>query len=389
MTMMLAAFYALSQNNWGAQKRYLLAGLFAGLAFGFSNVGGFAMPLILFWYLFMEKHSVFEALKEKYLYQVLLIFLAIASATTAIAPFDFFIAGGEKTISEAKSLLGWIKSFYAYLWPIATSEPILGLFALAGLTFALKRRREYFYFISVFILSYISIFYLIFYHQHRYLLPIFPLLAISAGYGLAESINYLRVKSASYLLLMFVILGLLIPAIKFSQITYNNDARIIAKNWIENNLPADAKIITYAELTRLNSTREAIGEQESIDSNSLRQIDYAEKHFGTNPNAKKSFHALNLYSVGNDEFFNKLEEYLKENNYKYMLISLEQTPNLSYLPTFKKIAENSKLIIKFEDPVKLQPKSTIIHHLTIDNFQTLPTLFRLKFGGQAVALYEL
>lgn len=385
MAMILAALYMLSKNNWAARKRYLTAGLLAGLAFGFSNAGGFAMPLILFWYLFMEKHSILSALKEKYLYQVLLIFLAIAAATTAIAPFDFFIAGGERTISEAKSLAGWVGSFYVYLWPIATSEPILSLFALAGLTLAFKKRKEYFYFISVFVLSYVSVFYLIFYHQHRYLLPIFPLLAISAGYGLSETINYLLAKSkaGAYAMAVIAIIGLLIPAIKFVQITYNNDARIIAKNWIEENLPENAKIITYAELTRLNSKKEAIEEQESIDPSSLRQIDYAEKHFGANPKAKKSFHALNLYSIGNKEFFMDLENYIKENDYQYLLISLEKGQNLDYLEYFGGIRAGSDLVTSFGD------EENKPNHLSIGEMGSLKNLLRIKNVGPTIGVYRL
>lgn len=391
LTMLLGAIYLLSNKNISEQKRYLLSGLFAGLAFGFSNVGGFTMPLILLWYLFMDNNSIWKVFKEKYLYQVLTIFLAIAAITTAVAPFDFFIAGGERTISEPKNIAGWLKNFYVFLWPVAKTEPILSIFTFIGLIFSIKKYRGYFNMIMAFIMIYISAFYILFYHQHRYLLPLFPLLAITAGFGLYESKKYIEGKSklATNLMLVLVMAGLLIPAMKFSQVTYNNDVRIIARKWIIDNLPENTKILTYSELTRLNSTREAILEQENIDPNSLRQIDYAEKYFGKNPNAEKSFHALNLYSVSNNDFFENIEEYIEKNNYKYLLISLEQTPNLNHIEKLWGIANKSKEVRIFRDSNKLQPEETIIHHLTIDNFGNIINLFKLNYGGQPLGLYEI
>ncbi len=391
VAMYLIAIYFLSHPSWSISKRFVLSGLAAGIAFGFGNVGGFLMPLILLWYIFIEKRTLFEALKEKFLYQTLLIFLSVASLATAIAPFDFFIVGGERTIREEKTLLGIIGNFDTFLRPIIKTEPIMAFFAAIGLIVLYRKARNYFWLATTFMALYISTFYMIFYHQHRYTLPLQPILSLLAGIGFYIALQKVLSKNqvAGILLISATSIILISGALKFDQILLNNDARLQAFRWIEQNLPEDSKIATYAELTHITSNKNAITEQESIDSKSLRRIDRSERYFDGNPYRDKRFHAINLYSVSNKNFFENIETYLKNNKYKYLLISLEKTPNLDHLERLTYIAQSAKLIRSFDDPNKLQPEKTIIHHFTIDNFGNFLNLFKLNTAGQTVALYEL
>ena len=388
----IASLYALSNPKWQFTKRYIISGICAGIAFAFGNAGGFIMPLILIWYLTMEGKGPIDAIKDKTLYKVLGIFILISTLFIFLSPFDFFIIGGERTITNSKTFIGAIMSIKEFMVPLFLSEPILVLFSIIGIIIATVKKTRYAIFILLFSLIYLLSFYLVFYYQHRYIMPLIPLFSITAGYGAVQFSNQIIKKypafNRAFIILLFLLL--LTPSIKFAQVIKNNDARTQAIQWINNNLPGGTRIMTYADLTRLSSNKEAIETQETLDQKSLRQIDRAEKFFGKNPHSVKSFFAINAYSIDNKEFFQNLDKFAKQNDIEYILISLDDMPDAQKLNKFRELATNSGTLVKlFYDPAKIQPEKLLLRHVTTDNFGNVINLFRLNFGGQGVALYKL
>ncbi len=74
---------------------------------------------------------------------------------------------------------------------------------------------------------------------------------------------------------------------------------------------------------RLNPTKDAIEEQQSIDPNSIRQADKARMALGNKFIDSPQFYALNLYTSNSNSFFKNINTYLKKNNYEYIIYNKE------------------------------------------------------------------
>ncbi len=87
----------------------------------------------------------------------------------------------------------------------------------------------------------------------RDMLPVLPLLAISAGYGMVTLAGYLsrrfpekdRKRSFRIVMTALILLVVIPPFVNLVRqqlLTLNTDTRDLAKEWIENNLPPDSQI---------------------------------------------------------------------------------------------------------------------------------------------------
>ena len=366
------------------RMKHMLSAVIAGVGFGFSIMSVFVLLLIPLMYIFIEKKTVFEALKDKALYKTAFISIALAAIPLMLNPNSLGFVSDTTLVSNTKTFIGVLKSPVELLKPIAFIEPILTIFAILGLgtLFVNKRHRSYCLVIIAFIIFYAVIFYLGFRFEERFMLPLIPILSLAAGYGSASILNY-AVKNKLALAVILMILSIPIAAsIKLAWLKYRDDNRIQARRWIEYNIAPNAKIITYANLTRITSTPKAIAEQESIDSASLRRVDKAERAFARNPRGIPSFHALNLYSVSNENFFDSLDAYLQEGGYKYILISAKPNENLPYYKAFGSAIAHATFIKTFGE-------NRNIENFTSGSIGSVIQLFKAQHVGVPVVLYAL
>ena len=310
---------------------------------GISTIVALLPSLILYWFLFYEK-KIINLFFDKKTYLIALIFIFLAILPVVIHPGGFGIKG-DVTVHSAKTILGVLQSPFLFLKPVAFSEPILMIFAAIGLILAFLYRKRLFWPIFLFIYTYSAIFYLFFRYEHRFTLPLLPLLVIMAAYGFIEC--YQRICNKNKILsigFVFILVIPLILSLRLGYLFYNNDSRIHARQWVEGNIPQNSKILVYARLTRLSSTKEAIQEQEKLDSGSLRKVDLAEENLIAG--RSNTFHALNLYSVNNPEFYQNIKNYAEAHNYQYLLISMndfQQNPG-----QWSSVMADIRTMIKFE-----------------------------------------
>lgn len=367
----------LSRQNFSEKKRYFLAVLSAGVGVGFAIINVISALLIVFWYLFYEKRPFLNLLKEKFFYGFYALFLALA-----VLPYLLYPGGlgfrADTTEMAAKTLWGAISSPMFFAKTIAVSEPILIAFAALGMAFAFWRARAVFWTFLIFIYAYSVTFYLIFRFEPRFFIGLLPLYAILAGYGFYESQK--RISPAA-LSKSFMIL-LLLPAIfstRLGWLALKNDSRELAREWAEANLPAGAKIITLARLTRLTALADAVEEQRAIDPASLRRVDAAEAELGANPRGHKSFHALNLFDANNQSFYENADSYIKTNNYEYLLIQ----PNYRNSQYFQNAIEKGELMKTFgsgENEMSVAESQFLKNPLA---------LFEIKGLGPKIEIYKL
>lgn len=365
--------------DWEFQKRYLAAVLAVGVGIGISPINVLLLVLIVGWYLFYEQRKLPDLFKEKYFYLSLVFFIALAILPGILYPQSFGFRA-DLTTGQTKSILGILQSPFLFLKPVALSEPILAIFMALGLVVAAFYQSRIFWPLFLFIYTYSGVFYWFFRYEHRFALPLFPILALLAGFGFTSlyqkiSVRFLR---EAFLLILAI---LLILSLRLGYLIYKNDSRLLLREWAEQNLPAGSKILVYARLTRLPSVKEAIKEQELLDPASLRKVDIAEANFSLPE--RKYFHALNLYDVRNQEFYDNLEKYARDNHYQYLFFGGTDLREFDKLEKFEKLAERGILLKSFGELQEVYSPS--IGQLTGNPLG----LFKLKEFGPPVVLYKI
>lgn len=377
------AIFILSRVDRPLINKYLIAAIIAGLAFGISLIAGFIMVFTLFWYLFYEKHTLLSVFVNKALYAALLIFLALAALSIALYPYGFHFASDNSIGSTTKSFYAYLTNLANFLYPALLSEPILIITALLGLFFCWSDRRDWFWTSASFIFTYASILYWLYHYEYRYTIYLFPLLAILAGYGLHRITNFLPNKKLANFVIAILLIFLAITISRFSNLLLQNDTRAQARHWVETNLPTNTKIIVFAELMRLTSTLEAKAEQQALDPASLRQVDLSENYLRTEPQASQAFHALNLYTVENQELYQNPIAYVTKHHYEYLILDHNFPENNSdRRAAWLALAETGRPIIHFG--------STDEKHLIRDGwFPNIFDLLKLKNLGPKITIYKL
>ena len=376
--------WAVTCRRLSFRIKYILSAAVAGIGFGFSIMSVFVLLLVPLTYIFVEKKTMFSALKEKTLYQAAAIFLALAAVPMMLNPNSFGFVSDTTLAGNAKTLISALTSPVGFLKPIAFTEPILVVFAVLGLVmlFVNKRHRGYCFVIIAFVVFYAVIFYLGFRFEERFMLPLIPILSLAAGYGGASILNYAAKNKLALAVILIILLIPIAASIKLAWLKYHDDNRIQARQWIEKHIKQNAKIAVYANLTRVASTPNAISEQENIDRSSLRRVDKAEREFTQNPHRIPSFHALNLYSVSNENFFSSLDAYLQKGGYKYILISAKPNENLPYYKTFGSAIAHATLVKTFGETQNIE-------NFTNGSIGSVIQLFKAKHVGVSVVLYAL
>src|SRR3989344_2591688 len=375
----LLSWYYLTNKDFSFKKRFSLGLLIAGLGIGISPITVLLIPLIVFWLFFQERNNLLSLFKEKYFYGIVLIFIILAILPSILYPQSFGFRG-DLTPGATKSALGILQSPFLFLKPVALSEPILTIFSIFGLLFVFFKQKAIFWPLFIFIYIYSGIFYWFFRYEHRFTITLIPILALLAGIGFAAT--YRRIANQALRRLFLVILPLLmIFSLRFAYLMNRNDSRLLLREWAEQNIPAGEKILVYSRLTRLSATKEAIQEQELLDSNSLRKVDVSEINFAI-PD-KKYFHALNLHDVNNQEFYDNLEKYARDRRYRYVFFGGTDAQEMDRLESFRKLSEGGVLLKSFGE--FQEEYSPAIGQLLGNPLR----LFQLKEFGPPVSVYKI
>ena len=317
-------FYILSRDDFLPPKKYLWAALAAGLGVGVNYQVGLSAFFILFWFLFYDRLSLRVHFKKGRVYAAGGLFLALAALAFLLYP-PGLVVKSDSTLLAGHSLGGLAGSYGFYLGKLFEAEPLLLFFFMIGLIYLFLQESRFFWIALAFIFLYVAVFYFFFFIVERYILMLYPIFALAAGYGLYAlySSTDLKLRPAVLGLGVLSFLFLLLVAIRFDLVLLKNDTRFQALEWVKTNLPPGSKIAVLASLTHLPTFPEAFSEQEKIDPASLRKRDLAELGLPDKFLFLPRYHALNLYAVTSESFFRTITNYLRENGYEYALYSPE------------------------------------------------------------------
>ena len=319
------SIYFLTDPKREESRRHLLSSITGGIAFGVSIIAAFIPIFLTLWE--TMRVGLKTLVRTKTVYLSALIFALLTACSLAIYPYGFFLTKAHSA-GEAKSITGLLHAYSSLLKPIVVSDPFLFIWVGIGLVCSFMFYRKFFLTAFLFINIYILIFYFSFHTGDRFMIYLFPLFALLAGYGLSTILEKLNRNSIMLGFGILTMIVMLAHSIRLDYVLLKNDTRTQARQWIEKNLREGSKIIVLAPLTRLSVTPEAVEEQGAIGSHSLRQIDLSEARSPKTTIPHRQFHALNLYAIdaNAEDFYRRIGAYRKENGYQYALVSTEEFP---------------------------------------------------------------
>ena len=202
--------------------------------------------------------------------------------------------------------------FYASALYHSLLGSVLTLSSIAGFVyFLIFRRRQESYVVIAFIIPYITTLSLWSMRADRYLLPILPLFVIlAAGFIVwLSELNSMRSKFNSYRIAALVFLVLMVTGPQIYKHhnrieSYRNDPRLLAKNWIESNIPSGAWIVTerygpelFQAATLLQVQPEARRPlMAALDERPIYPMQIMQM-YQTNPERSAPFYDLRLYDI--------------------------------------------------------------------------------------------
>ncbi len=309
--------YVLSREDISPKRKYLMASLIAGIGAGVNYQAAISVVFILLWFIFCDRLLSTKIFREKWIYASVGLFVGSILLAYFLYPTGL-VVGEKNIIGPVRNLSGFLEGYVFHATNLFYNDPAILLFIVIGLILSFFYNRKYFWVAGGFIFSYIAVFYILVFHVDRYILMLFPLFAITAGYGLFELWQKISIK------LRFLVVGLgmisfifsIAMIVKFDWLLLKNDTRIQAINRIESSIPNGSKMAVLGRLMRMPTVPEEIKELEKIDKGALRQVDFAELALAK----KERFRVLNLSNVNFGEFSGKIKEYLTKNNYEYFIV---------------------------------------------------------------------
>lgn len=346
----------------GQKRWYVLAGVFSGLAVGTGVITGVLAIVPLLAHLFRV-----ESLQTKLRSGPLWIFIGLASLLSVVllgahplVVYNLFAGESQQgiTVAGQKSLLGLIEIYVIELRDLAQSETMLLFFGLIGIPLFLQKHRRF----GVVLILSLGITVLVVYVFHYYLLHylslLIPILAIFAGAGVASLI---RVAKRTWLQVALVLCIFALPvsiALRFSYLWLQPDTRHDARAYIEQHIPADARILSYMPNMKVVwPTKEAISERLAFDPLSARLVDRTLLGLSSSDYPQPAFFVFELGTMSEAGALT-LKETLQSKTFDYVVIDRSATS----IPLVDSLVEKGELVARF-------PKDGTIMSIIANEFQ--------------------
>jgi len=220
----------------------------------------------------------------------------------------------------------------------------------------------------------------------RYLEPLIPLLALTAGYGLCAVVStYQRHKL--FVVLVAVVLCAYNGAVygRYAELAYRNDTKLEARSWALANLPAGSEVIVDSQPVRFAGTPEGIGLMQKLDPSALRNADQA---LLRNPSGADTFNTYNLYLVGSSTAQKVISGILALNNPDTYIL----TDSWSNTPALQPYLARAALIKSFSNGATiLVPQGLFIggeQHSEV-GAHVLQLLWRADYFGADMSIYRV
>lgn len=370
---MLSSLYIFKSPQ---RKYYLWTGAAGGLALGAHYAAAFGMVIFFMAHYFSGKFSFFKKTKDRNLWLAISVF-ALLGLVFILANLQLFLGWvGITRLSEygtsSKSLAGYLRIFAAYFKTLLFLEPVILIPFLLGAAILWFKSKKMFFVSLSWPIIYISCLYVFFYPEFYkpityYIILIIPWMAVLAAFAIYYLISKLRnpLKAAAVLLLLLYPFS---TAVFYSYLLSQKDTRILAVEWVEENIPPETKIISNLSYANPIPTKKAILFQKSLDENSLRAADRALLNLADEDYPRPA------YNILKSAYIDK-EKSLSNHGYQYFLVEFWDETELLGM---------GQLIKEFK-----QGQSEEVKNINSRFLEPISTIFNLKRLGPTVQIYVL
>ncbi len=375
----LVVLYVLPSPTWSMGRRYFWAFTLLGLGMGISSLCAFFAVFIALYYMFfdLDLWKLSTLMRDaRRIAPGLVVFMVLAALPSLLYHSgNAFL--GTLTLSQDKSLVGFLGSPISALELMVYSEPVLiGLF-LIGLSLLLIRMKRFGILVAAWSIAYATVFYLLFRFDPRFLTPLIPLFALCAGYTVAQ----VWVNRMASILVLILLLVPTAAAIRLSYLAIQGDTREHAREWVLANLSPQDKVMVFSSAMHIPTQASAVDELRGVDPNALRKVDEADK---TLDRHDVPYVLNNLTSITNSAFVAQLPLYAKNHHYMYLVLeprSLSGFPMMSQ--ALSSIVQKSSLAYTLKG---LGDTTSLTESSFLDPWWTL---FAPKSLGPDIVIYRL
>jgi hypothetical protein len=405
----LISFYFIMQlliDKDNHSRDYILAGLFSGIALQTKVPAIILILPFLFSHAFRSKgKSIWQHFFSKeigYFTLSYLLGLVVGNPAILFAPHKFLmhLLGYTRVYTNIANVLP--SNSIGYVTYLSFFYKGLGIFFCILMIYSIIKSVSSRNTAELLILSFIIPFYLIvgasrFMVYTRYMVPLMPFVFILSSKYLVQIVRNLqfKLKRPKSILVIVSILLLILPIvelIKFERLVSGKDTKILAKEWIEKNIPFGSKILMdtgkafntigpkingnkESIMRRLNQQKEAIQKKDrkktagKIDNNALIYYNLLMKTIPEN--------SYDITSTNNGLEVKDIGFYIS-NKFQYIIIVKnikDRTKNEYFRKKYPSVAEFYKslddlqrleLIKKIEPTFKNRGHTYLIYMLTLD-----------------------
>ncbi|MCY3740939.1 MAG: glycosyltransferase family 39 protein [Candidatus Poribacteria bacterium] len=328
--LILSFSYIVSIYTQGRLKDYILSGLFAGMAVATKyNMGIIIFPLVLS-HFFANRGIVFNRNFICAGLSCLIGFFLfcpwiLLDYRTFWEQFAEQFMFSKRPWPGASSTPSYIQYFFTLLWGYGL---LPFCFFIIGSIF-LSREKEkqklllilccpLFYYLP---LGAMKLFFV------RFVIPLIPYLSILSAYGiisLAGRISYKHRRVALVLLILVSISQGVIFSCKHNYLISKTNTRIIARNWINNNLPHGSKIVTEGYGPSLRVYYDKGRFMQNINNYQVEEVGKKLSKSSLNEYKQQDINYIITSSYISRRYLDRPDEYPRENEF---YITLEKEAN--------------------------------------------------------------
>jgi len=296
----LALFFSLSLGEQGKLRHYLLAGIFAGFAIStkynaFWVCASIAVASIVFITKHFSKRIVLIHVRNLVLAGAVALVAFFVGTPYALLDWQHFLSDIKYTAlisTHEASGFAAIEGIYRHAMGLFLPQSLtitgnlIGLMAILGVILGLIRRRWQ----DMVLMSFAIPHFIFFafktaeYNRPLYFLPALPIFMVFAAVFVVELgaiIKRVSQPIAKYVTPVLTALLLIVPilhAVKHGYTHLQQDTNNMARKWIEDNLPADSKIVSadFTSLVLPQSFESAIQEISNSEEERSRALERAE-----------------------------------------------------------------------------------------------------------------
>ena len=352
--LMIFFYIALQIYYTGERKFYVLSGLTLGLATATKYNAIILVPVIVLVHLFYSYRSARGRARVTFknllfspslvLSGVFVIIGFVAGCPFAVLDFKTFyrhfsgiliFTATDKEFGQSGALLNYSK-FVLY---IGGNRPLLGIICILGIIAGVFRRKKE----DLIVILTILIVYVVCIRQSiqqlQYLYPAFPFLAISGARLVGDSYKLInqKLKIVFVIIMSLILLDPLVQSVLNDYLISQKHARTFAKEWIEANIPENAKILVDNHGPQLLRSKELIQKQyeQSAKSGHLKE-DYFKLQLEALPDGGYNWYQIKRDVIAPKEMgdYSQMVElneridlgrkYFKQKGFEYIVISKDK-----------------------------------------------------------------